>query len=81
MNYLNKQSGGHLEITGADQDNGFAHLLQGAWVPKSSGLTQAVLGSFAELQKAGTLSAIMNKWNLGPEILTPTGLNLAAQYQ
>lgn len=78
--YAAKSSKGQLEVAGADHDNGYAGLFQGAVLPKGSPLTQPLLKSFQKLFDNGTYDKIMKKWGLEREIMDKPAVNAYADW-
>lgn len=75
--YFVQQADGQLALTGTGQKNGFGDIFQGTVVPKDSPLGEVVLDAYKVLFANGTYAAIMKKWQLGGNIISAPGRNLA----
>ncbi|MGW7293952.1 ABC transporter substrate-binding protein [Streptomyces xiamenensis] len=76
--YFIDKTDGALELAGTDTPNGFDQLRQGSFFDKDSELIQPLLDGFNKLQSDGTLTEIMEKWNLGDNELETIGINLGS---
>ena len=75
-----EESGGTLEVVGADADNGFDGQFMGALLPKGSPLTRPLLDAFQVLFDNGTYRQILGEYGLDREMIEKPGVDLHAEW-